>query len=125
MLLLQFLDKRLQELLLRLHLFDLSFDFESDPLLHAPLMHFVAANLCEQLHVAQGAEDQAALVEVLAEFLAALLFFDLLRVFFPAAEKLLRLVRIAPLVDPCHDNRFIAVTLNREAKHQLESVGEK
>jgi len=53
MLLLKFLDQRFQELLLSLHLLDFSFYFESDPLLHAPFVHFVATDLGEQLHVTQ------------------------------------------------------------------------
>ena len=51
-LLLQLADERLQELLLGLHLHNLGLDLEGDPLLHPPFVHTVAADLCEELHVA-------------------------------------------------------------------------
>ena len=105
------LDQGLQELLLSPHLYNLGLDLERDPLLHALLMHLVAADLGKQLHVPQRPEKETALVKVLTKFFAAFLLLDLLSVLFPGAEQFLGFVGVAPLVDPRHDDSFVAVTL--------------
>lgn len=111
MLLFKLLDQRFQELLLRLHLLDFSFNLESNPLLHAPLVHFIATDLGKQLHVTQRPEKKTSLVEVLAELFTSLLLLNIGRVLFPLAEKLLCLVCVAPLVDPPHYDGLITITL--------------
>ena len=74
-------------------------------------MHLVATDLGKQLHVPQRPEKETTLVKVLAKLFAALLLLGLLSVLFPAAEEFLGLVGVAPLVNPSHDDGFVAVTL--------------
>lgn len=92
MLLFKFLNERLKELLLCLHLFDFSLDLDSDTLLHPSLMHLVADNLSEELHVAQCTELETSLIEVLTELDTTVLFLDLHSILFPLAEQFLHFV---------------------------------
>ena len=110
-LLFQLLDETLEELLLVCHFSNLGIDLHSDTFLHAALVHFVSTHLGIELHVTNRSEEQTSLVELVAELLGAFLFDDLSGVNFPVAEKLLRLVDVAPLVNPCHDNLFVAFSL--------------
>ena len=56
-LLLELLDERLEELLLGLHLFHLCLHLSSDPLLHAPLVHFIATDLCKEFHMSHRSKQ--------------------------------------------------------------------
>lgn len=117
MLLFQLLDETLEELLLVCHFSNLGIDLHSDAFLHATLVHFVSTHLGIELHVTNRSEEQSSLVELVAELLGAFLFDDLSGVNFPVAEKLLRLVDVAPLVNPCHDNLFVAFSLAFHLSH--------
>jgi len=85
-LLFKFLDERLQELLLCLHLFNFSLDFNRNSLLHSSLVHLVATDLSKQLHVAHRAEQETALVEIVTELSRAALFDTILSIIFPRPE---------------------------------------
>ena len=111
MLLLQFLDQRLEELLLSLHLLDLGLHFERDALLHAPLVHLITTYLRKELHVPHRSEQKTALVETITELRGAALLHGILGIILPGAEEFLYLICVAPLIDPSQDNLLIAIAL--------------
>ena len=67
MFLLKLLDQCLQELLLSLHLLDFGLHLDCDPLLHSPLVHFIAANLRKKLHMTHSSEHETTRIEFVTE----------------------------------------------------------
>lgn len=64
--------------------------------------------------MAEGAREKAPSVEGLAELLTPLLLLLLVVVLLHHAEDLLHLLRVAPLVNPPHDDHLVPVALSRE-----------
>jgi hypothetical protein len=72
-LLLKFFNKRLEELVFVLLLFNGRLHFDRDLLLHSTSVHLVASNLSEQLPVTDGTELDTSIIEFFDELLTALL----------------------------------------------------
>ena len=111
MLLFEFLDESLEELLLVLKFLDLCFDLECDILLNLSFIHSVSSDLGVKLPMSDGSEDKTSLVEISAELFASLLISLTFRIFLPEAEQFLIASSDSPLFYPPVDNHIVAVSL--------------